>query len=247
MYNSLTFEAPVSYNIPEENVPRWAEKDIDCSIDQAQYFGMVKCIDDNVGKIIRYLKDNDLLKNTILVFTSDHGDMRAEHHRHNKGIPFEASAKVPFIVYYPAKIKAGSFVDNAFSTVDFAPSILKLAGIDYPSSMQGRDFSPLMEKSENQKDWDDITIIRSTGLNKNGSWIAVVTSRYKLVLSKAENPWLLDLEKDPFELTNHISNIENKTVVKQLAAKLQQYTLKYNDPYLNETKMEADMIRLLAE
>ncbi|MDQ1297111.1 MAG: hypothetical protein QG611_1090 [Bacteroidota bacterium] len=247
IYRGLPFEAPVSYDIPEEEVPRWAKEDIECSIDQSQYFGMVKCIDDNVGKILQYLKDNNLLQNTIIVFTSDHGDMRAEHHRQNKGIPFEASAKIPFVVYYPAKIKAGSFVDNSFSTVDFAPSILKLAGFDYPASMQGRDFSPLMEKSEDQKKWDDITIIRSTGLGKNGSWIAAITSRYKLVLSKGETPWLLDLEKDPFELTNHISIIENDAVVKQLAAKLQQYNLKFNDPYLKETNMESDMIQLLAE
>ncbi|MDQ1297144.1 MAG: hypothetical protein QG611_1123, partial [Bacteroidota bacterium] len=83
--------------------------------------------------------------------------------------------------------------------------------------------------------------------DKNGSWIAVISSRYKLVLSKAETPWLLDLDKDPFELTNHISKIENKTVAKQLAAMLQQYNLKYNDPYLKGTKMEADLIRLLSE
>ena len=247
MYQGLPFEAPVSYNIPEENVPGWAKRDIECSIDQTQYFGMIKCIDDNVGKILQYLKDNNLINKTIVVFTSDHGDMRSEHHRQNKGIPFEASAKVPFIVYYPAKIKAGSVVKNTFSTVDFAPSILKLAGLDYPVSMQGRDFSPLMEKPENQTAWEDISVIRSSGLTNKGNWIAVITSRYKLVLSRNNVPWLLDLEQDPFELTNHISIRGNKAVVKQMAAKLQEYKLKYDDPFLKETRMEADLIRLLAE
>jgi uncharacterized sulfatase len=148
----LPFEEPISHNIPEEGVHQWAKKDEEYSIDQAQYFGMIKCIDDNVGKILQYLRNNNMIQNTIIVFTSDHGDMRAEHHRQNKGTPLEASAKVPFIVYYPGKIKAGSFVNNAFSTVDFAPTILKLAGFDYPSAMEGRDFSFLMKRPENKKE-----------------------------------------------------------------------------------------------
>jgi len=113
--------------------------------------------------------------------------------------------------------------------------------------MQGRDFSPLMEKPENQTAWEDISVIRSSGLTNKGNWIAVITSRYKLVLSRNDVPWLLDLEQDPFELTNHISIRGNKAVVKQMAAKLQEYKLKYDDPFLKETRMEADLIRLLAE
>lgn len=247
MYKGLPYEAPISYNKPDDGVPQWAEKEKKCSIDQSLYFGMIKCIDDNIGKILQYLKDNNLIQNTIIVFTSDHGDMRAEHHRQNKGIPLEASAKVPFIVYFPMKIKARSVVNNAFSTVDFAPTILKLIGLDYPATMQGRDFSTLMEKTENQKNWEDITFIRSEGRNNDGNWIAAITSRYKLVLSKTDTPWLLDLEKDPFELVNHISLPENKTIVNQMATKLQQYGMIYNDPYLKNTKMEADLTRLLDE
>jgi hypothetical protein len=68
-----------------------------------------------------------------------------------------------------------------------------------------------------------------------------------LVLSRTDAPWLLDLEKDPFELTNHFSIPENKAVVNQMAAKLQEYNLKYNDPFLKETRMEADLVRLLAK
>ena len=57
----------------------------------SQYFGMVKCIDDNVGRILDHLRENKLLDNTIIVFTADHGDLCGEHGRHNKGVPLEAS------------------------------------------------------------------------------------------------------------------------------------------------------------
>ena len=65
-----------------------------------QYYGMVKCIDDNVGRIISKLREEDMLQNTIVLFSSDHGDLMGEHHRLNKGVPFEGSAKIPFVVYH---------------------------------------------------------------------------------------------------------------------------------------------------
>lgn len=64
---------------------------------------MVKHIDDSVGRILKFLEDNGLLDNTIVVFTSDHGDMFFEHKRRNKGVPYEASSRIPFVIRYPGK------------------------------------------------------------------------------------------------------------------------------------------------
>jgi uncharacterized sulfatase len=246
LYTDLPYQAPVSYNKPDEGVPSWAARaKNEGSIDQSQYFGMVKCIDDNVGKILDFLRKSGMINNTIIVFTADHGDMRAEHHRMNKGVPLEASAKIPFIVYYPQIIKAGSVVNTACSTVDFAPSILIFMGIKAPATMQGRDFSSLLITPENQDKAGDIVFIRSTGRVGDGNWIGAVTSGYKLILSRTDEPWLLDLKNDPFELKNILKNPESEGIVISLASKLRNYAETYDDPFLKDTKMAEDLKMLL--
>lgn len=245
MYTNMAFEAPATYNKSDRNVPSWAKKDKNASIDQSQYFGMIKCIDDNIGRLIKKLQNLDLLENTIIVFTSDHGDLRAEHHKHNKGNPLEASAKVPFIVYYPKKIDAGGVVENAFNTVDFAPTVLNLLDFQAPQQMHGFNFSELLLSPNKQNQYRDITFIRSTGRDNNGKWIAAITSRYKLILSRSDDPWLIDMEKDPDELINFFEVPEYKDVITNLAFKLKEYSENQNDPYLQDTKMEKDLNKLL--
>ncbi len=245
MYSGMDFKAPPTYDVKPEDAPGWAKPAKNASLNHAQYFGMIKCIDDNIGRIITSLRENQLLDKTIIIFTSDHGDLRAEHHRHNKGNPFETSAKVPFIVYYPAKIPAGSVVKNALSTVDFAPTFLSFLGQKIPSQMEGRDFSDLLVNPQNQDSFEDIAFMRSTGLPDEGSWTAAVTSRYKLVLSKNDIPWLIDMKTDPDELINYAKDPAKSGVVKQLAQKLQEYAQKHSDPFLKGTKMADDLNLLL--
>ncbi len=156
-------------------------------------------------------------------------------------MPLEASAKIPFVVYYPSKIPAGSAVSNAFNTVDFAPTMLKLMGQDYPIRMEGQDFSELLLNPERQSAWQDITFMRSTGLPGEGKWVAAVTSQYKLVLSKTDDPWLIDMETDPNELVNYINETDKSEIVKDLANKLREYAVKYSDPFLQGTKMAVDL------
>ena len=93
---------------------------------------MVKCIDDNVGQILDTLRERKLLDRTIIVFTSDHGDLCGEHGRLNKGVPYEGSARIPFLIHCPHKIKGNTVVNAALGTVDFLPTILSLMG--YSSS-----------------------------------------------------------------------------------------------------------------
>lgn len=104
----------------------------------AQYLGMVKCIDDNVGKMMRRLQELGLNENTIVIFTADHGDLLGEHGRDNKSVPFEASAKIPFIWTYPGKIPAGSLVKEAMNNTDFTPTLLKIMNIQSKVQYQGK-------------------------------------------------------------------------------------------------------------
>ncbi len=233
MYSDAQIEKPRTYDKDKKTAPSWARPQPKCHYRMADYRGMVKCIDDNVGKLIAWLKENGLYDNTIVVFTADHGDMRGEHHRQNKGIPLEASAKIPFVVRYPAKIAAGTRVDQVVNTVDFLPTMLAMMGVATAGKEEGRDVSGILSSGQTTDTWKDVTFMRGTGNpGSDKGWVSAVTPRYKLILSNQDEPWLLDLDADPDELTNAIAAPENQDVVKLLARELAAYGEQHRDPYM---------------
>ncbi|MFH1717188.1 MAG: sulfatase-like hydrolase/transferase, partial [Planctomycetota bacterium] len=148
MFEQVQVPIPATFHKSKEQTPDWAppEKGLtEKSLRRLMppYYGMVKCIDDNVGRILEALRKNGVLERTIVVFTADHGDLCGEHIRLNKGVPYEGSAKVPFIMYYPAKIKAGTVVNQVLGCVDFLPTVLGLMGVETPGREDGRNASAL--------------------------------------------------------------------------------------------------------
>jgi len=248
MFDHLDIEAPRTFAKPETGLPTWAEKAKKDFVGDylAKYFGMVKCIDDNVGRILDALRADGQIENTIIVFTADHGDLCGEHARDNKGVPLEASAKIPFLLYCPGRIKPGTIVHEALGCVDFLPTILGLTGIETAGEEEGRDASALLTTGKAPAGWDDVTFVRGTGRSDRG-WLAAVTARYKLVLSPHDDPWLLDLEKDPDELTNFFGDAGYAQVVQALSRKLLAYGMKHQDPYTQNPKISADLRRAAGE
>jgi len=243
MYDNVEPPLPMAFNPTADQIPAWGQPEskgkkknkgkvadptkVSESLRNLlrQYYGMVKCIDDNVGKILNTLDELKLTENTIVVFTSDHSDLCGEHGRHNKGVPFENSAKVAFVISWPAKLPKGLVVNEALGTVDFAPTILDLMGCDVPKDMEGRDAAKLF-LGEKPKDWEDLTVVRATGESK---WIAVVSDRYKLVYSSIDKPWFYDLEKEPEELTNRYAVPEYQATIKKMKAFLLDYAKRCKD------------------
>ncbi|MGY5352110.1 sulfatase family protein [Wenyingzhuangia sp. IMCC45533] len=198
-----------------------------------QYFGMVKHIDDSVGKILKFLDDNKLSDDTIIIFTSDHGDMFFEHNRRNKNVPYEASSRIPFVIRYPNKINAGKVIETAYTNVDFAPTILSLMGVETKAKFHGSDTSEDFLNCEKKvKDENRITYFAKTG----GWWVAAVTDRYKLILDKSEKPYLFDLEKDPNELINFYGDKDYKEIGEKLQKELFVMMNKYEEPGLIKMK-----------
>ena len=237
MYSHLDFQLPRTANKSSEGLPKWAKKSDATRMNAkllSQYFGMIKCIDDNIGKIFTVLRDKKILDNTIIVFTADHGDMCFEHARHNKGIPLEASAKIPFVIHYPAKIKPGTVVNKAMSCVDFKPTILALMNQRNFGNDEGRDCSELFIKSQAPAGWKDMAFFRGTDNKKGGSqnWFGVISERYKLVCQLNEKPWLYDLQEDPDELVNYYDWPDRKEIVKTLSQALLEYGRKYHDHFV---------------
>ncbi len=205
----------------------------------ASYYGMVRCIDDNVGKIIDALRQAGVLERTVVVFTADHGDLRGEHHRQNKGVPFEASAKVPFVVYAPGKVPPGSVVNEALSCVDFLPTILSLMGYEVPTDAQGRDACRLLTTGQAPASWKDAVFLRST--SGGSKWLAVVSDRYKLIYSPVDDPWLFDLQEDPDELRNCFRDAGSRAALRELTRSLADYVRRVGDVYAADAKVQADM------
>ena len=160
------------------------------------YFGMVKCIDDNVGKILAALRASRAADRTIVVFTSDHGDMCGEHGRVYKGIPLEGSARISFLISYPGVIRPGTVIREAMANVDFKPTILSLMGVSNPGGDEGRDTSALFRSGKAPDGWKNVAFSR----HAEGGWLMAVNSRHKFIVSNDSDPCLFDLETDPFEM-----------------------------------------------
>ena len=242
MYDPSKLTAPASMSKPAEGVPSWATKVRAgwTGKPMALYYGMVKCIDDNVGKILSALRTAGVLEKTVVVFTADHGDLCGEHGRDNKGVPLEGSAKIPFVMYCPGKVRPGTVVKEALSCVDFLPTVISLMRFKTAGKEEGRDASGLFT-GKPPADWKDIAFIRGTGKGDSVNWLAAVTSRYKLVLSPRDEPWLIDLQKDPNELVNLFQDAAHRETVRKLAADLVAYCTKHNDNYGSHPRIKADL------
>lgn len=240
MFEHFDFQIPRTAQKKGEALPSWAQT-ANGGLNRAgmaRYFGMVKCIDDNVGRILAVLRETGLIDRTIVVFSADHGDMCGEHGRHNKGVPFEASAKVPFLMYAPGLVPSGVVTRPVVTTVDFKPTLLGLLGIPADTS-EGRDCSALFRTGQVPQGWRDFGFSRiRSGTN---GWIAVFTSRYKLVLSPVADPCLFDLEKDPDELRNVFSVPVYRDTVRELARQLDQYCRATNEPHYSDANVRADL------
>ncbi|MDP7206872.1 MAG: sulfatase-like hydrolase/transferase, partial [Pirellulaceae bacterium] len=114
MYADVKVPIPATLIRQPDQIPGWGKS---ANVNAAAirrlmpgYYGMVKCIDDNVGRILAELKKHDLMESTMIVFTSDHGDLCGEHGRLNKGVPYAGSARIPFLVSGPGRLPAGTTV-----------------------------------------------------------------------------------------------------------------------------------------
>ncbi|MBT5705849.1 sulfatase [bacterium] len=248
MYVGTEIPIPESLLKPASGIPSWAPPNPRINprwlrANMPQYYGMVKCIDDNIGRLLTTLRRRDLLDNTLILFTSDHGDLCGEHGRSEKGVPYEGSARVPFLLSYPGVVPGNLRIDEAMSTVDVMPTLMGLLGVDAPSDVNGRDASALF-RGEKAKDWEDIAFIRST---KGNPWIAAITDDLKLVLSVKDDPWLFDLEEDPGELTNRIEQPAYRESIRDLARALKAYQTEIGDSYLDHPAIRDQLRSLLVK
>ena len=180
-----------------------------------KYYGMTKLIDDSIGRLIQTLKNggNDLYNDTIIAYTSDHGDMLMEHGVFNKNLPHESSAKVPMIIQYPRKIMKGKVIQKTYASIDFAPTILSLMGIDWEAKGYKFDGKNATNDLFNSKKMVYGGQVRFVG----GGFRAMINTRYKLIGSwTSKKRYFYDLLKDPYEMINLYNDTAYQKVIKAM-------------------------------
>ncbi|MCP4639781.1 MAG: arylsulfatase [bacterium] len=115
---------------------------------RAAYYGLINHVDDQINRLLNPVTGIDRMTagNTIVIFTSDHGEMLGDHYLWRKILPYEPSARIPFLIRPPKRsgIAAGTVVDRAVCLEDIMPTVLSMAGIETPETVEGMDLSPLM-------------------------------------------------------------------------------------------------------
>jgi arylsulfatase A-like enzyme len=213
------------------------------------YLGVISSVDRNIGRLLDELDQLGLTESTMVVYTSDQGFYLGEHGWFDKRFMYEESFRTPLIVRYPGVIKAGTTDDHLVQNIDFAPTILELAGLEIPKDMQGMSLKPIFESSVNQ--WRDALYYHYyeyPGIHMVKRHFGVRTERYKLIRFYYDTEaWeLYDLQEDPQELINIYNHPEYAEVQVQMHAKLKELRVQYKDASdsLNQQWIESDIKRL---
>lgn len=231
-------EAYYKANYSEKEMVRWKYQRY-----MKNYLRCVKSVDDNVGRLLNYLDESGLAENTVVIYSSDQGFFLGEHGWFDKRWAYEPSVKAPLLVRWPKVIRANSVNHHLVSNLDFAQTILDIAGVSIPNDMQGNSLVPLF-KGENPKDWRKYHYYQYFEGDINNPersnhhvprHASVIGNRYKLIHYYQLDEWeLFDIAKDPDEMKNQYHNPEFKHIrdhlTQQLSLLRKQYLVPTQDP-----------------
>ncbi len=175
------------------------------------YLACVQGVDDGVGKVLDYLDENGLAKNTIVIYSADNGWFLGDLGLYDKRFMYEPGLHVPLLARGPG-IKANNVSDQFVSNIDLAPSFLDLAGLPIPTSMQGRSIAKLLQ-GESPTDWPKTMYYRyyhDPGHHNTVAHLGVRTATHKLIhFWKQDKYEMYDLIKDPIEQNNLLFSPES--------------------------------------
>lgn len=183
-----------------------------------QYYGATTWVDDTIGKLLKNLEIAGLDDNTIVIFTSDHGDILGSHGRWQKGRFYQESTRIPMMWRVPGLSKGLVAEKQITSLVDIAPTILDLIGINIPNHMQGQSLAPILrgETDELEKNYTFIESIVHGAAIRTPRYLFGKRMDLKTREMNNDRTWFFDLQKDPFELENLVNNGHKKDLRKEL-------------------------------
>lgn len=218
-------------NVPD-SLKQQAKKDL------AGYYAHIAALDDMVGKVINGLKANNQLKNTIIVFTADHGDLLGSHGAYKKQQPYEESARVPMLYYIPKKLKiAPGERDALMNSEDIMPTLLGLSNIPIPTTVEGINYKAYLQGKEQVGDETLLTCVQPFGQwnkFKHGGkeYRALKTKRFTYARDLS-GPWLLfDNLEDPYQMNNLVGNSDYNSLQNKLDKRLTKHLEDTGDEFL---------------
>ncbi|MEK6796736.1 MAG: sulfatase-like hydrolase/transferase [Spirochaetota bacterium] len=229
---------PSSMNGPDEVVPfvaearrRFGTKDADAALAALEsYYACVEWIDDAIGRILSALDYLDMKENTIVVYTSDHGEMGDEHRIWNKSVFYEASVRVPMMMRFPGRIKAGTCCGDVVGLIDIFPTLCEQCGIEIPSICEGVSLKDCIQSGKPLG--REYLYAESAMLGQEDLAGCMVRHRqwkYNYYLDGTEE--LYDIEHDPNEMADVAKHKEYRIIADALREKViafwdpeQQYT-----------------------
>jgi len=219
---------PIPAELPAKKWPIKYEKNM-------QILRCLAAVDESLGRVLNTLEEMGELDNTVIIYSSDNGYFMGEHTFWDKRIAYENSMRIPMLIRYPKLIKPNTKVVEQCLNIDFAPTILSLAGVEIPEYMQGESMVSLL-KGEKKENWrkaimfeyyvDDYYPYAGPNL------IAIRTDKYKLIDAFLENDMdeLYDLKADPGEMHNLINDPDYDKIEAELREESirQQKKYEYN-------------------
>jgi len=198
----------------------------------ASYYGKISLIDDRVGRILNTLERRGMRDNTVVIFTSDHGEMAGDHGRLNKRVYYEESVLVPLLISHPGFSSTGvanrALVDN----LDLYPTLLEIAGCEPSKRCMGRSLVPLLGKTDESRssDWRDEVfseVSRQTRSGRMNRITMVRTDRFKYAMDDLSRGYMLfDMKDDPGERANLVGDPDYYDVEEQMRQRILRYMLR---------------------
>jgi arylsulfatase A-like enzyme len=200
------------------------------------YYAATCVLDECMGRVMGALERAGIADHTILVFASDHGDMLGSHGMASKQMPLAESINIPFILRYPRAVAAGTVTDALLAPIDIMPTLLGLAGLPCPGSVDGVNLAHAAQgKSGEERD----ALLLMKMLPGGNPWIAngvrewrgVRTKRYTYARLLDRGPWLLyDNEADPYQMRNLATDADQAERIRQFESRMAELLEEANDP-----------------
>lgn len=259
MYRTDDVELPASYHAetdlknlpginPENNhdnyiADTWTEDQAKAYL--ARYMGYITFLDDQISRVLDALAENGLYDDTIIVFSSDHGDMLCEQgmiYKHTFN-GYDTLMKVPLMVQWPAAIPAGKVHSGLSSHVDLVPTLLDLAGVEPTAEMDGQSMAGVLTAGSDRMGRQEIFIdVHNEGIvTRRGKWKFVLNAALsggKMVRRKDE---LYDLDSDPDEMANLAYETMHAERVKAMKKRIFQWLQDVEYPYTEKIRQAADL------
>ena len=199
------------------------------------YAKTVQSLDENVGRVLDYLEAEGLTENTVIIYTSDQGFYMGEHGWFDKRFMYEESFSTPLVMQLPDGYEKRGTIEGLVQNIDFAPTMLELAGLEVPTDMQGVSLLPLLEEKQEPKDWRKSLYYHYyeyPGEHAVKRHYGVKTDRYKLIHFYDDiDVWeLYDLETDPAEMHNLYGGEGYEEITSGLHEELKRLQEQYDDP-----------------